>query len=179
MTERLWAGWRMAYIRSESGALPPGESCLFCALSRLEPARENLVLERYERTFLMLNAFPYASGHIMVAGYAHTEDLFGESEAMRAEMLAALDRARSALALAYRPDGFNMGANLGRAAGAGVLGHLHWHLVPRWTGDSNFMPAVADTRVLPEALPDSYDRVLHVLTSLPARGLSVTGRGHA
>ena len=179
MTERLWAGWRMAYLRSESGALPPGETCLFCALARLSPARDNYVLERYEHTFVMLNAFPYASGHVMVAGYAHTEDLFGESEAVRAETLAALDRARSAIIDAYHPDGFNLGANVGRAAGAGVLGHLHWHLVPRWVGDSNFMPAVADTRVLPEALPDSYDRLLGALASLPERGLTVTGRGRA
>jgi len=179
MTERLWAGWRMAYIRSESGALPPGETCLFCALARLTPGPENFVLERYEHTFVMLNAFPYVSGHIMVAGYAHTEDLFGETDAVRAETLAALDRARSAIAQAYGPDGFNMGANLGRTAGAGVLGHLHWHLVPRWIGDSNFMPAVADTRVLPEALPDSYARILQALASVPARGLTVTGRGCA
>jgi ATP adenylyltransferase len=135
-------------------------------------------LERYEHTFVMLNAFPYASGHVMVAGYTHSEDLLGESETVRAETLAALDRARSAIAEAYRPDGFNLGANVGRAAGAGVLGHLHWHVVPRWIGDSNFMPAVADTRVLPEALPDSYDRILAALVSLPARGLTVTGRGH-
>jgi ATP adenylyltransferase len=97
---------------------------------------------------------------------------------VRAETLAALDRARSAIAAAYHPDGFNLGANLGRAAGAGVLGHLHWHLVPRWVGDSNFMPAVADTRVLPEALPDAYDRILRALVTLPARGLTVTGQGH-
>jgi ATP adenylyltransferase len=179
MTERLWAGWRMAYIRSESGALPPGESCLFCALAKLTPSRENYVLERYAHTFLMLNAFPYASGHVMVAGYAHTENLLGENDAVRAETLAALDRARSAINDAYRPDGFNLGANLGRIAGAGVLGHLHWHLVPRWAGDSNFMPAVAETRVLPEALPDTYDRILLALQSVPARGLTVTGRGSA
>jgi ATP adenylyltransferase len=179
MTERLWAGWRMAYIRSESGALPPGETCLFCALARLEPSRENLVLERYERTFLMLNAFPYASGHVMVAGYEHSEDLLAENEAARAETLAVLERARAALVGSYHPEGFNLGANLGRAAGAGVLGHLHWHLVPRWVGDSNFMPGVADTRVLPEALPDTYNRILRELESLPPRGVTVIGRGRA
>lgn len=179
MTERLWAGWRMAYIRSESGALPPGETCLFCALAKLAPSRENYVLERYTHTFLVLNAFPYTSGHVMVAGYAHTETLLGENEAARAETLAALDRARTAIAGAYHPDGFNLGANLGRTAGAGVLGHLHWHLVPRWVGDSNFMPAAAQTRVLPEALPDTYDRILGALQSLPAEGLIVSGRGGA
>ena len=179
MTERLWAGWRMAYIRSESGALPPGESCLFCALAKATPSRENYVLERYAHTFLVLNAFPYVSGHVMVAGYAHSEALLGESEAARAEALAALDRARAALLHAYRPDGFNLGANLGRAAGAGVLGHLHWHLVPRWVGDANFMPAVAETRVLPEALPDTYDRILQALEALPPQGLTVNERGRA
>ena len=171
MSERLWAGWRMPYIRSAKSEGQTAEACLFCTLGPLEASRETLVLERYERVFLMLNAFPYVSGHLMVAAYRHSEDLLGEDPAVGAETLAALDRARAALSVAYQPDGFNMGANLGRVAGAGVLGHLHWHLVPRWLGDSNFMPAVAETRVLPEALPETYDRLHQALEGLPLRGL--------
>jgi ATP adenylyltransferase len=176
--DRLWAGWRMPYLRATEGGVHPG-ACLFCELARLEPSRENLVLERYEHTFLVLNRFPYVSGHVMVATYQHVEHLLAGGETPRAETLAALDRARTALVAEYHPDGFNLGANLGRAAGAGVLGHLHWHLVPRWVGDANFMPTLAETRVLPETLPDTYDRILRALEPLPPRELVVTGRGRA
>ena len=179
MSERLWAGWRMPYIRSSGREDNAAETCLFCTLAPHEASRETLVLERYERVFLMLNAFPYVSGHLMVAPYRHSEELLGEDPGVGVEVLAALDRARAALSSAYQPDGFNLGANLGRVAGAGVLGHLHWHLVPRWLGDSNFMPAVAETRVLPEALPDTYDRVQQALLSLPLQGLARKGSPHA
>ena len=171
MSERLWAGWRMPYIRSAKSEGQTAEPCLFCKLAPLEASPLTLVLERYERVFLMLNAFPYVSGHLMVAAYRHSEELLGEDPAVGAETLAALDRARAALSIAYQPDGYNMGANLGRIAGAGVLGHLHWHLVPRWLGDSNFMPAVAETRVLPEALPDTYDRLHQALEGVSLQGL--------
>ena len=169
----------MPYIRSAKSEGQTAEACLFCQLAPLEASRETLVLERYERVFLMLNAFPYVSGHLMVAAYRHSEELLGEDPAVGAETLAALDRARAALSIAYQPDGYNMGANLGRVAGAGVVGHLHWHLVPRWLGDSNFMPAVAETRVLPEALPDTYDRLQQALEGVPFMGLVLKGSHRA
>jgi ATP adenylyltransferase len=177
MTERLWAGWRMAYLRGASESAGGAGDCLFCSLAGQDPSSRTLVLERYRHAFLVLNAFPYTTGHLMVAPYRHAEDLLSESMEARAEILAALERARVALAREYGPDGFNLGANLGRAAGAGVIGHLHWHLVPRWLGDTNFMPAVAGVRVIPEALPDTYARLLAALANTVPEGVTVEGRG--
>jgi ATP adenylyltransferase len=141
------------------------------------PSVESLVLEQYTHCFTMLNAFPYTCGHLMVAPRRHEESLLGGGPEERAEVLAAVERARRVLEQEYRPDGFNLGANLGRSGGAGVLGHLHWHVVPRWTGDTNFMPTLADTRVLPEALSATYARIVRAMESLPLEGLMLTGRG--
>jgi ATP adenylyltransferase len=178
VVERLWAGWRIAYLRQagEGGGDPP--SCLFCDLAGLSPSAETLVLETYRHAILVLNAFPYTSGHMMVAPRVHGDSLLAGDAEARAEIPAALERARRALLAEYRPDGFNIGANLGRAAGAGIPGHLHWHLVPRWQGDTNFVPVVADTRVLPEALSDTYARLLGALAAQAEDGVTVVARGH-
>jgi ATP adenylyltransferase len=169
----------MAYIREASS--PAGaESCLFCLLAQAgPPSVETLVLETYRYGFLVLNAFPYTSGHVMVAPYRHADDLLLESADARAELTAAQERVRRALALEYRPDGFNLGVNLGRAAGAGIVGHLHWHVVPRWQGDTNFVPALTGTRVLPESLPDTYARLAGALERTPEDGVSIVARGRA
>jgi len=166
----------MAYIRESSETPDDGDECLFCGLAAQKPSPENLILERYENGLLVLNAFPYTTGHVMVAPYRHHDSILGEGDE-RAELLAAVDRARHALLLEYKAQGFNVGANLGRVAGAGVLGHIHWHLVPRWKGDTNFVPAVAMTRVMPEALPDTYSRLLQALEQAPTNGLRIEGRG--
>jgi ATP adenylyltransferase len=176
MSERIWAGWRMPYIR-EAGSAPPDAECLFCRVGALPPSVDTLVLEHYPHCFVMLNAFPYTSGHLMVAPRRHDDSILGQSMEERAEVLAAVERGRRALESEYRPDGFNLGANVGRSAGAGVPCHLHWHIVPRWVGDTNFMPTLADTRVLPEALSETYARLLRALEALPLDGLTVTGRG--
>jgi ATP adenylyltransferase len=170
----------MEYLRQTGEAEGKGgeTECLFCGLAEREPSSENLVLERYERTFLVLNAFPYTSGHLMVAPYRHHDSLLGQGSQERSEILAALERGRGALGGAYSPQGFNLGANLGRSAGAGVIGHVHWHLVPRWQGDTNFMPVLAETRVLPEALPETYRQLLDALSRVPESGLRVVGKGH-
>ena len=174
--DRLWAGWRMPYVSSaaDSGSddssspsqpLEPGaeageEGCVFCRILRSgEPDEATFVVWRGGRTFAILNAFPYASGHLMVMPTRHVaelEDMVGEEAA---ELWAGLADAVRALKSAYRPDGVNVGANLGRAAGAGIPGHFHIHVVPRWVGDTNFTTAVAETRVLPESLPDSWARL--------------------
>ena len=160
--ERLWAGWRMGYI--ETGMSEA--ECLFCACAASTEDRRALVLERGRSCFIMLNAYPYTSGHLMVAPARHLATLSALEAAERDELLALLARGERALARAYRPQGFNVGLNLGVPAGAGIPGHLHAHLVPRWTGDSNFMTAVAETRVLPEALDRTYERVSAALASL-------------
>ncbi len=180
MSERLWAGWRMAYIRKASGERMDAadrETCLFCGLADRPASVETLILERYRHAFLMLNAYPYTCGHLMVAPHVHHTSFLGGGAEERAEILAALERARRALEGEYGPQGLNAGVNLGEEAGAGVAGHIHWHLVPRWRGDTNFMPALAETRVLPEALPATYERLRRALTGIPAEGLEIVERG--
>ena len=172
--ERIYAPWRSAYF-----SMPKEGGCLFCDVQRTEHDSEVGILARATHWFVILNMFPYTSGHLMVSLRRHEDSLLGGSDAERAEVPAALERARRALTTEYRPDGFNLGLNLGAAAGAGVPGHLHWHIVPRWSGDTNFMPAVAATRVLPEALSETYRRLLAALAALPPQGLRVTDRGHA
>lgn len=155
--ERLWAGWRMSYI--ESARQDPGE-CIFCRKPAAGRDRQELVLVRGRACFILLNAFPYSSGHLMVAPYRHIESFATLELAERDELIVLLGRSERALRREYRPHGFNMGVNLGAPAGAGVVGHLHAHLVPRWNGDTNFMTTIAGTKVLPEALDRTYERLL-------------------
>ena len=151
----LWSPWRMEYIqnsKSESG-------CVFCGCCEQADSPGNLIVARGPRTFVILNRFPYTSGHLMVVPYDHVPSLdMLESEA-RAEIMEQAARALQVLTAEYRPQGFNLGVNIGEAAGAGILDHVHLHIVPRWAGDTNFMSAVAATRVLPEALEDTYWRI--------------------
>lgn len=155
--ERLWAGWRAEYVGSVA-APDDRDECLFCALAAA-PDDEAYVVARDERAFTALNLFPYSAGHVMVAPVCHE----GELEALQPDDAVALmmmtQRATAAIKAAYRPDGVNVGMNLGRAAGAGIPGHLHVHVLPRWAGDTNFMTAVAEVRVLPEALVTTLERL--------------------
>jgi len=161
--EHLWAGWRSAYIESAGESVPTGpDGCVFCGLLSSDlPDTETHVVWRHRAGLAaaLLNAYPYSTGHVMVMPVRHVGDL----EALGAEEMAALwagvGQAVRAVKAAYRPDGLNVGMNLGRAAGAGVPGHLHVHVLPRWSGDTNFMTAVADTRVLPEPLGVTDERL--------------------
>lgn len=155
--DRLWAGWRSEYVEGVA-AEAPTDQCLFCGLQQLADG-EGLVLERTATTFTVMNAYPYTSGHVMVAPLRHEATLVGLTAEEAAEVMHAGQRASAALAAAYRPDGLNLGANIGRAAGAGVPGHVHVHVLPRWGGDTNFVTTVADARVLPESLRSSYDKL--------------------
>ena len=160
--ERLFAGWRMRYVDgvgAETG-------CLFCNLARKGKDRERWILERAPRAYLVLNAFPYNSGHCMVAVTRHVESLARMSDAEWRDVRLLISRAERALARAYKPDGMNVGINLGKSAGAGVIGHLHVHLVPRWHGDTNFMTTVGDAKVLPEDLSATYERLARALAAL-------------
>jgi len=155
--ERLWAGWRSEWVGS-AGAEVPDDECLFCGLAAA-PADEALVVARQERTFAVLNAYPYTSGHLMVAPLLHEGDLERLPADDASDLMAATQQATAAVKRAYAPDAVNIGMNLGRAAGAGILGHLHVHVVPRWNGDTNFMTTVAETRVLPETLAKTLERL--------------------
>ena len=157
--ERLWTPWRRAFIESASAAERDG-ACFLCTLPRLTNDRESLILHRAERAFVILNRYPYNSGHLMIAPYAHTGDLAKLDPTIAADLMHTTQRTVHGLEAEYRPDGFNVGMNLGRPAGAGVPDHLHIHVVPRWNGDTNFMPVVGETKVLPETLDQTYDRLL-------------------
>ncbi len=153
--QRLWSPWRSQYVSEE----PESRECIFCEFPRDRDDERNLVLYRGERTYAIMNRFPYNSGHLMVVPYEHTGDLTEVAPETLAEMMALVQRSVAALGRAFRPDGYNTGMNLGRAAGAGVADHLHIHVVPRWVGDVNFMPVTADVKVMPELLADSYRKL--------------------
>jgi ATP adenylyltransferase len=161
--DRLWAGWRSSYIETTATPVPLGpDGCVFCGiLASGLPDTETHVVWRHPggEVVALLNAYPYASGHLMVMPVRHTGDLedLGTEEA--AALWDGVGRAVVAVKAAYRPEGLNVGANLGKAAGAGVPGHLHVHVLPRWAGDTNFMTSVADARVLPEALVVTDDKL--------------------
>jgi diadenosine tetraphosphate (Ap4A) HIT family hydrolase len=164
--ERLWAGWRLAYVTSAADAEAEaedgteGDGCVLCRiLGSDEPPDRSYVVWRGERCAAVLNAFPYTSGHLMVMPLRHVGDLEDLAADEAAELWSSVTDAVVALKSAYRPHGVNVGMNLGRAAGAGVPGHLHVHALPRWDGDTNFMTVAAETRVLPEALPDTWSRL--------------------
>ena len=147
MNQPLWAPWRMEYIRSEK---PQG--CIFCEFVEAPPAadRANLLVHRSAHSYTCLNRFPYNSGHVMVIPRPHGAELDALAPEVWADLQAELRRAARVVRAVYRPDGLNVGMNLGRPAGAGVLGHIHLHVVPRWNGDTNFMTVVGETRVIPE-----------------------------
>ena len=153
--DRLWSPWRYRYV---STARAP-ESCIFCEISAESRDAENYVLHRGSRNFVLLNLYPYTAGHLMVAPYEHVATLEQAAEATLEEMIRLARAAETHLRAVYRPEGFNIGMNVGECAGAGVAGHIHLHVVPRWTGDSNFMTTVGETRVLPEDLNVTYNRL--------------------
>jgi ATP adenylyltransferase len=150
MTRQLWAPWRLEYMQ----AADEQEGCVFC-LAQTGDDEKSLVVHRGQRAFVLLNKYPYASGHLMVAPFRHFGE-FGDledDEALEIHQLAA--QGIGALAETFAPEGYNVGWNLGRIAGAGVVDHVHLHLVPRWAGDTNFMPVLADVKVLPEHLTET------------------------
>lgn len=150
--DRLWAGWRSEYV---TGAHEDEDGCVLCRVV----AEAGNVVWRGSRCAAVLNAFPYTSGHLMVVPVRHVAELEDVQGEEAAELWTAVADAVRALKAAYGADGINMGANLGRAAGAGVPGHFHVHVIPRWSGDTNFMTSVAETRVLPESLDATYEKV--------------------
>jgi ATP adenylyltransferase len=162
--KRLWAPWRAEYIYCAEGK-PSSDRrhCLFCRLAGERRDRQNLILRRGLTGFVVMNRFPYNNGHLMIAPYRHVATFEKLAPAEGSEMLTLLNRTLVALRRAFRPAGFNVGANLGRAAGAGVAGHVHLHVVPRWQGDSNFMPLLAETKVVSEHLQTTYGRLMAAL----------------
>lgn len=151
----LWSPWRMEYIENNT----KDDSCVFCLAQAKADGAENLIAHRGERAYVILNRFPYTSGHLMVVPFVHKPTLEELDPEVRAEMMELTSLCMTVLRKVYSPQAFNMGANIGEAAGAGVKEHVHIHIVPRWQGDTNFMSTLGETRVLPEALEDTYDRI--------------------
>ncbi|MEE8178134.1 MAG: HIT domain-containing protein [Acidobacteriota bacterium] len=155
----LWSPWRYQYVTQH----PPPEGCVFCAKIQDKPQQENdeenFVLHRGRNNFVILNLFPYTSGHLMVVPYRHIGQLSAADDATWTEMMALTRKAEQALQQAYRPDGINLGMNIGKSAGAGIAEHIHMHVLPRWHADSNFVTVIGETRVLPEALSDTYRKL--------------------
>jgi ATP adenylyltransferase len=152
----LWSPWRYRYVSST----PLAGECLFCAKAAARDDRANYVVLRAEHNFVLLNLYPYTSGHLMIAPYAHVATLEEASPAALAEMMHLAARAERAFRYVYRAGGVNVGMNLGQSAGAGVAGHIHMHVLPRWAGDVNFMTTVGETRVLPEDLDTAWEKLV-------------------
>lgn len=149
----LWAPWRIEFIRSKKTA-----GCFLCGKKKIsDTPEEKLIVYRGKTMFVILNRYPYNSGHLMVVPYRHIGDISKMTSAERLEMMDVCIKAKAALSKTMKPEGFNIGFNLGLPAGAGVADHIHMHIVPRWTGDTNFMPVLSDTRVVPEVLEDTAD----------------------
>jgi len=162
--DRLWSPWRYSYIARPA----PGEqACIFCVKPAEQRDAANLIVFRGERNFVMLNAFPYTSGHLMVAPYAHVAALVEAEDETLEEMMRLTRAAEAHLHAVYNPKGINIGMNIGECAGAGVAGHIHMHVLPRWPGDANFITTVGETRVLPEDLPATYRKLRERFVARP------------
>jgi ATP adenylyltransferase len=157
--DRLWSPWRYEYIASGS-ADSEASGCVFCKL-RDDPDKDeaNFVIHRAAHSFIVLNIYPYISGHLLIVPYEHVGELDAAKKETTDELMDLTKRCQTALREAYQPTGFNIGMNLGRSAGAGIVGHIHIHVLPRWTGDTNFMSTVGNTRVIPEDLATTYQKL--------------------
>lgn len=153
--DRLWSPWRYSYVSKTSAS----SECIFCVKAGESQDEKNLVIFRAEHNYLLLNLYPYTNGHLMVAPYAHIAALEDLPPAAASEMMNLTQRAVRVLKSVYRPQGLNAGLNLGECAGAGVAGHVHMHVLPRWTGDASFMTTIGETRVMPEDLGETHRKL--------------------
>jgi ATP adenylyltransferase len=155
----LWTPWRYAYISTAEKA----STCVFCDAVQAGDAAKVLIVHRGQHCFVILNAYPYTPGHVMIVPYAHLDELRKLPPEAASEMMALSQRMESVLRDLYHPDGINLGMNIGKAAGAGIAGHIHMHVLPRWVADANFMSVVGETRVLPETLDETWKRMTQAL----------------
>lgn len=153
--KRIWTPWRMSFILGERPA-----SCIFCDKATEDRDRENFILYRGKHNYIIMNLYPYTNGHLMVIPYVHTPTMEYLSQEIMQETMLLVNRCLCTLRVAMAPQGFNLGANIGKAAGAGIDEHFHLHVVPRWQGDNNFMPVLSDTKLIPELLGDTYESLL-------------------
>lgn len=160
MTKQIWAPWRIKYILGGYS----GE-CLFCDVIKQNEDKKNYILERHSHSFVMFNLYPYNNGHLMIAPYRHVSEIEDLSDNEMSEIGISLRRMTKILKEVFKPEGFNIGINIGKVAGAGFDGHIHYHIVPRWNGDTNFMPVISDTKILSESLNATYDKMSEALST--------------
>ena len=164
--DHLWSPWRYNYVSSAESAPAEGDACLFCRVALSSDDERNLLVLRAERSFILLNRYPYSTGHLMIAPYAHAATLEEAGTATLAEIMRLAERSEAALRAVYRPSGMNFGFNIGSCAGAGIAGHIHMHGLPRWPGDTSFITTIGETRVLPEDLDTTSRKVSAALRGL-------------
>jgi len=152
--ERIWAPWRIEYIQMEKP-----EGCILCDKPKEDNDTSNYILYRGDKNFIIMNSYPYNPGHLMIAPYRHVANLEELSDEELHEHWQIVNRSLKILREVFNPGGFNIGINMGRVAGVGIEGHVHTHIVPRWQGDTNFMPVISNTRVVPEALAETYEKL--------------------
>ena len=162
--EKIWATWRMNYI----GEKKKYDGCIFCDFPKAGKDEEYYILYRGKYSFIIMNAYPYSNGHLMVIPYRHTNDFASLSDEESAEIMKLGRLAVNALSKVYSPSGFNIGWNIGEVAGAGIAGHIHMHVVPRWNGDTNFMPVLGETKVIPEDLKTGYGKIRKAIEEITA-----------
>jgi ATP adenylyltransferase len=163
--KRLWAPWRMEYILDEK----KHERCLFCGIANERKDRKNLLLHRGKECFVVMNKYPYNNGHVMVVPYLHTPNFDGLTDSALFDFIKTVRFSVDVLKKVLSPDGFNLGLNFGKVAGAGMESHMHLHIVPRWTGDTDSMPIIAETRVMPEHLMKTYTKLKRAFTQMKSR----------
>jgi len=157
----LWAPWRMQYIEEAAGA--EEQECIFCTKPKENRDEENYIVYRGETCFIIMNIYPYNNGHLMIAPYRHVATPLELTEKEMLELMKTVNIGIKALEKAFNPHGFNIGINLGRAAGAGIVDHIHIHVVPRWQGDTNFMPILAETKIIPQHLRETYRKLRQII----------------
>lgn len=165
----MWAPWRMAYVEANPSVTPTTPGCIFCVKAAEDRDEENLIVLRGKTCFALMNLYPYNTGHLMIAPYAHVPSIQQMSARSLTEMMTLAQRLLAALQEALGPHGFNLGINQGTVAGAGIADHAHMHIVPRWNADTNFMPVIADVKVMPELLTTTYHKIRERLATPPSR----------
>ena len=154
--KRIWSPWRMKYIQNEKST----EDCPFCAALGNPESADHFILHKREKAFVILNRYPYTTGHLLILPVEHKDNMADLDSGTRGEIMELINHALIVLDQIYHPEGYNVGLNMGEAAGAGIPKHLHWHIVPRWVGDTNYMTSVGEVRVLPETLEDTYKKII-------------------
>jgi ATP adenylyltransferase len=161
----LWTPWRYAYVTNAEKV----SGCIFCDLPKSGDDAKVHIVHREPNCYIVLNTYPYTSGHVMIVPFAHVDELHKLSVAAAQEMMALSQKTEGVLRQIYSPDGINLGMNIGRAAGAGVAGHIHMHILPRWVGDTNFMTVAGESRVLPESLEETYERIKGAMNGIRSK----------